>query len=168
MEQISSIVPVANQFAFQLRQVTVKAQSNEALFKLVEQAISRKPIQVIVTPRIDVAGYAYYWMGIRFDRQELDFKLKINEQIGKYILAYLKGDEPLPIVTEFEPSKKIENPEEWLREHEAHHSLSAITSKEELSMRDEVNYLTTKLMFMNGKIKYPSIKCEDVLSLLLA
>ena len=158
---------IENQTPFLIRQVTVKAQTNEALFKLVEQAIDRKPVQVIVTPRIDVVGHAYYWMGVRFDRQELNFKLKINEQIGNYILAYLKGDEPLPTVTEFEPTKTVENAEEWLLQHEAYHSKSAISFKEELAMRGDVNYLTTKLVFMNGKINYPSTKCEDVLSIIL-
>lgn len=152
---------------FQLRQVTVKAESNKSLLKLIQQAIERKPIQVIVTPRVDVVGHPYYWIGIRFDIQELNFKLQVNQQIMDYILAYLKGDETLPAVTEFEASEKIENVSDWLSDHEIVHSRSAISSKEEVVMKEEVSYLTTKLSFMNGKISYPSIKIEDVLSVVM-
>ncbi len=152
---------------FSIRQVAVKAQSNEALFKLIEQAIQRKPVQMIVTPRIDAGGYPYYWVGVRFDYQELNFKLQVNEQIMKYILAYLKGDEELPTVTNFNPTEKIEHVEEWLENHEMNHIFSSIYDKEELSMREGGNYLTRKFVYQNGKINYPSTKCEDVLSIIL-
>lgn len=153
---------------FQLRQIAVKAQSNEALFKLIEQAISRKPVQVIVTPRVDVGGYPYYWIGVRFDYRELNFKLQVTEQIMDYILAYLKGDEQLPTVTDFNPTEKVENVGEWLRSHEVKHIYSALYNKEELSLREGTNYLTKKFVYPHGKINYPSIKCDDALSLLLA
>lgn len=152
---------------FQLRQITVKAQSNQALFKLIEQAIERKPVQVIVTPRIDAGGYPYYWIGVRFDYQELNFKLQVTEQIMDYILAYLKGDEQLPTVTDFNPTEKVQNVDDWQRSHEGKHACSALYGKEELSLREGMNYLTRKLVYPHGKVNYPSVKCEDVLSIIL-
>lgn len=163
-----SQVSVDTKSNFQLRQVTVKGQSNEALFKLIEKAVKESPVQVIVTPRIDAGNYPYYWIGVRFDRQELNFKLLVNDQIVNFILAYLKGDEPLPTVTDFKPTSTVADSEEWLFKHQSSHSQSAISCKEELVMRDDVSYLTTKLNFMNGKVIYPSTKCEDVLSIILA
>lgn len=161
------IASVENKSNFRLRQVTVKAQSNEALFKLIEQAINRRPVQVIVTPRIDVAGLPYYWIGVRFDYQELNFKLQVNDQITKYILAYLKGEKELPTVTEYEPTEKIEDVDGWLMEHEMKHYRHSISFREEINLREGVNYLTKKLIFINGKINYPSTKCDDVLSIIL-
>lgn len=149
-----------------LRQITAKAKSNEALFKLIEQAISRKPVQLIVTPRVDVGGYPYYWIGVRFDYRELNFKLLRSNQIGYFILAYLRGDDTLPEVTEFTPTEKIEDAQEWLYWHHDVHSAGSISCREEISMQDGVNYITKKLIFKNGKINYPSTKCDDVLSLL--
>ncbi|MDR0954723.1 MAG: hypothetical protein LBM20_05005 [Rikenellaceae bacterium] len=158
---------IENKTNFQLYQVTVKAQTNEALFKLIEQAIERKPVQMIVTPRIDVAGYPYYWVGIRSDYRELNFKLQVNDQIMNYILAYLKGDEQLPTVSDFNPTEKIENVAEWLECHEMKHFRSSLYDKEELSMKEGINYLTRKFVYLNGKINYPSTKCDDALSILL-
>lgn len=164
----NTTVSIETKSNFQLRQITVKAQTNEALFKLIEQAISRKPVQVIVTPRIDAGGYPYYWIGVRFDYRELNFKLQVTEQIMDYILAYLKGDEQLPTVTEFNSTERVENVGEWLRGHEVKHNCSSLYNKEELSLREGVNYLTRKLVYINGKVNYPSIKCEDALAILLA
>ncbi len=158
---------VENQTTFQLRQVTVKAQSNEALFKLIQQAISRKPVQVIVTPRVDAAGYPYYWIGVRFDYQELNFKLQVTRQIMDYILAYLQGDEQLPTVTDFTPTEKVENVEEWLRQHEFKHIHSSLYDKEELTIKKDANYLTKKFVYSHEKINYPSVKCEDALGVIL-
>ena len=158
---------VENSTNFQLRQIAVKAQSNEALFKLIGQAISRKPVQVIVTPRVDKGGYPYYWIGVRFDYQELNFKLQVTEQIMDYILAYLKGDSELPTVTEFNPTEKVENIAEWLRGHEVKHIGSSLYNKEEIALKEGSNYLTRKFVYPNGKVNYPSVKCEDILSIIL-
>ena len=167
--QIYSVVSVSveNNTPFYLRQVTVKAQSNEALFKLIQQAIERKPVQMIVTPRVDVSGYPYYWIGVRFDRQELNFKLQVSDQIVKFIHAYLKGEKELPNVCDFNPTEKMENVGEWLTDHEMLHYGDSISFREELTMKDDVNYLTKKMNFINGKIIYPSVVCEDVLSIIL-
>jgi len=154
---------------FQLHQVTVKAQSNEALFKLISQAIERKPVQIIVTPRVDRGNYPYYWVGIRFDIHELDFKLLVNNEIINFIHAYLKGDEELPIVTEFNPTEKVENVNEWLQRHEAAHIFSSLSDKEELVMTtDGVSYLTRKFVYKNGKLYYPSIKFDDALNVIFS
>ena len=160
---METIVNATNNTSVQFRKVaTVKAQSNEALFKLIEQAISRKPVQIIVTPRVDRGGYPYYWVIIRFDLQELHFKLQVNDQIMNFILAYLKGEESLPTVTEFEATEKIENAEDWLFEHEVIITRAGISVKEELSMKDNVNYLIRKGIFINGRINFPPIKFDNV------
>ena len=163
----SNVSNNANNNNFQIHKVTVKAPSNEALFKLIQQATQNKGVQLIVTPRVDVGGYPYYWIGIRVDIKELNFKLQVTEQIMDYILAYLKGDEELPEVTDFNPTEKVENAGEWLCIHEAKHIHSSEYYKDEIAMKEGVSYLTKKLTYRNGKINYPAAKFESVLSFLL-
>ena len=82
------------------------------------------------------------------------------------ILAYLKGDEKLPTVADFYPTENVENADEWLRNHEARHAISALSFNEELTMKGDVCYLTKKYVFKNGTISYPPTRLENALSLL--
>ena len=157
---------IENKTPFLVRQITVKGRNNQELFNILQDAISKKPIQVIASPRIDVAGNAYYWLGVRFDRFELDFKLSVNPQIMDYIFSYLKGEENLPEVTDLAPFAPEMGLSQWVKEHERQHLTSFVKIKEELQMVDNKNYLTTKFVYRNGKLIYPSVEVEDILSLI--
>lgn len=147
-------------------QRVVKGENNEALFNLFKRATDHEEVKAIITPRVDVAGYPYYWVGIRNNSEELVFKLLLTDQIGKYIYAYLKGDEELPTVTDFEPTETVQDVEGWLSQHQGFHFASAISYQEHVSMKEGMSYLTRKLIFKNGRINYPAIKYEDILNLL--
>jgi len=154
------------QTSFQVQKTTVKGQSNESLFRLIEQAINKKAVQLLLAPHVDVGRYPYYWVGVRYDYNELEFKLLVNKQIMDYIDAYLKGDEQLPTVTEYNPMAQVEDVGEWLQNHEAQHADSSLSSKEFLWMKDGVNYLIKTFTYRNGRISYTLNKFEDTLSLL--
>ena len=149
-----------------LRQTIVKANSNEELFNLLKRAIGKNPTRVIITPRVDVAQNAYYWIGVRFGNRELDFKLAVNEEIKSYLRDYMVGIQigDLPEVTNFKP-EQVEDVQEWLTNNMGFHKLGALKTEELLTMRDGVNYLYSKYTLMRGRIYYPSTKVDDVLSL---
>lgn len=162
METVSSNAP-----AMALQQTIVKGGTTDKLFALMQRAIEKKPDAVIVTPRVDRASNAYYWVGVRFENRELDFKLPINQQIKDYILAYLRrSNVELPTVTDFEP-EAVADSNQWLLDHETEHSRFAMHKDEQVHMGDERNYLKLRLKFPFGKIIYPATAVEDVLSLIM-
>lgn len=157
----------ANVPAMALQQTVVKGGTTEKLFALMHRAIEKKPTDVIVTPRVDKGSNAYYWVGVRFENKELDFKLPVNQQIRDYILAYLRrGNVALPEVTDFEP-EAVEDSNQWLLDHETEHSKFAMRKDEQVCMADNKNYLKLRLKFPVGKIIYPAVEVEDILSLIM-
>ena len=162
METVSSNAPVRA-----LQQTIVKGGTTEQLFALMQRAISNNPVEVIVTPRVDKGANAYYWVGVRFENRELDFKLPVNKQIKDYIFAYLRrSNVELPTVTDFEP-EAVADSNQWLLDHETEHSKYAMYKDEQVRMGDEKNYLKLRLKFPFGKIIYPATAVEDVLSLIM-
>lgn len=162
MESVSSNAP-----AMALQQTVVKGGTTDKLFALMQRAIEKKPDAVIVTPRVDKGSNAYYWVGVRFENRELDFKLPVNQQIKDYILAYLRrSNVALPEVTDFEP-EAVADSNQWLLYHETEHSRFAMHKDEQVHMGDEKNYLKLRLQFPFGKIIYPATAVEDVLSLIM-
>ena len=162
MTSVSSNAPV-----MALQQTVIKGGTTEKLFALMQRAIEKKPDAVIVTPRVDRASNAYYWVGVRFENRELDFKLPVNKQIKDYILAYLRrSNVELPTVTDFEP-EAVADSNQWLLDHETEHSKYAMHKDEQVHMGDEKNYLKLRLKFPFGKIIYPATAVEDVLSLIM-
>ena len=162
METVSS-----NAQAMALQQTIVKGGTTEKLFALMHRAIEKKPTAVIVTPQVDKGANAYYWVGVRFENRELDFKLPVNKQIKNYILAYLRrSNVELPTVTDFE-LEAVADSNQWLLDHENEHGKYAMHKDEQVHMGDERNYLKLRLQFPFGKIIYPATAVEDVLSLIM-
>ena len=162
METGSSNAP-----AMALQQTIVKGGTTEKLFALMQRAIEKRPTAVIVTPRVDKGANAYYWVGVRFENRELDFKLPVNKQIKNYILAYLRrSNVELPTVTDFE-LEAVADSNQWLLDHENEHGKYAMHKDEQVHMGDERNYLKLRLKFPFGKIIYPATAVEDVLSLIM-
>ena len=148
MESVSSNAP-----AMALQQTIVKGGTTDKLFALMQRAIEKKPDAVIVTPRVDKGSNAYYWVGVRFEKD--------------YILAYLRrSNVALPEVTDFEP-EAVADSNQWLLDHETQHSKYAMHKDEQVHMGDEKNYLKLRLQFPFGKIIYPATAVEDVLSLIM-
>lgn len=163
MESVSSNAPVRA-----LQQTIVKGGTTEQLFALMQRAISSNPVEVIVTPRVDKGANAYYWVGVRFENRELDFKLPVNKEIKDYILAYLRrGNVELPKVNDFEPEAGIVDINQWLLYHETEHTGFAMHKDEQVRMSDDKNYLKLRLKFPFGKIIYPATAVEDILSLIM-
>ena len=88
--EMTSVSANSNAPVKALQQTIVKGGTTEKLFALMQRAIEKRPTAVIVTPRVDKGSNAYYWVGVRFENRELDFKLPVNKQIRDYILAYLR------------------------------------------------------------------------------
>jgi hypothetical protein len=163
MESVSANAPVRA-----LQQTIVKGGTTEQLFALMQRAISNNPVEVIVTPRVDKGSNAYYWVGVRFESRELDFKLPVNQQIKDYILSYLRrGNVALPEVTDFEPEAGIVDVNQWILDHEAEHEKYAMHKDEQVSMSNGKNYLKLRLKYHFGKIIYPAAEVEDILSLIM-
>ena len=89
-----------------LRLVKMKFDTNAKMVRTLTAAVSKGIDKLILTPRVDVAGCGYVWLGIRKGRIELDGKLLLNRQIGEYLLAYLQGTE-LPEITDFDSDREI-------------------------------------------------------------
>lgn len=158
----------SNSTATTLRQTIVKGGTTQQLFTLMSRAMANNPVDVIVTPRVDKGSNAYYWVGVRFENRELDFKLPMNRQIRAYILAYLRrGNVELPKVTDFEPETGIMDMGQWILDHEAEHEKFAIHKDEHVSMAGGKNYLKVRLRYHFGKIIYPATEVEDILSLIM-
>lgn len=148
-----------------LRVIKLKAETNDKVFKSLNNAIKAGATTLIVTPRVDVAGCGYVWFGIRKEQTELDGKLLLNEQIVNYIKAFLMGEE-LPAVTNCEPDNAICCQEEWLATVEAEVTKLADSSYEEYQQNDEgIGYLVKKYTFANGKVVMPAQQVADVAEL---
>ena len=148
-----------------LRVIKLKAETNDKVFKSLNNAIKAGATTLIVTPRVDVAGCGYVWFGVRKEQTELDGKLLLNEQIANYIKAFLMGEE-LPAVTIYDPDSEICCQEEWLAQIESEIAALADTSYEEYQQNDEgVGDLGKKYCFANGKVIMPAQQVADVAEL---
>ena len=148
-----------------LRVIKLKAETNDKVFKSLNNAIKAGATTLIVTPRVDVAGCGYVWFGIRKGQTELDGKLQLNNQIWDFVQAFLLGEE-LPEVTNYNPDSEACCQEEWLATVEAEVAKLADSSYEEYQQNDEgVGYLVQKYTFANGKVVMPAQQVADVAEL---
>ena len=148
-----------------LRVIKLKAETNDKVFKSLNNAIKAGATTLIVTPRVDVAGCGYVWFGIRKGQTELDGKLLLNNQIWDFVQAFLLGEE-LPEVTNYNPDSEACCQEEWLAIVEAEVDKLADSSYEEYQQNDEgVGYLVKKYTFANGKVVMPAQQVADVAEL---
>lgn len=151
---------------FPIHRVELKGMNNYEAFDVVRRAVEKgKVLRMLVTPNIDRNGCPYYWMGLRYDRNEIVFKLMVNDEISSYIMACLSGDDEKPEVSTCVPDNVTENRDEWLIEHRLTMAGKAQTVKEELVSSNGRYFLNTKLGFKNGKVSF-SEELDDVLSFL--
>ena len=151
---------------FDIHRVELRGMNNYEAFDVVRRAVeNRKVLRMLVTPGVDKNNCPYYWIGLRYDINEIVFKLLVNEEIEAYIMAFLKGDEEKPEVTSCVPDTVTGNKADWLEEHKMIQSGYAESSKEAMTMSNGRTFLCTKLKFQNGKISY-SEEYSDILSFL--
>ena len=73
-----------------IQRLALKGMDNQSLINLIRQASTNFPdTSLIITPRIDQSGQAYYWTGLRYGNTELDFALLLNREIEAFILCFL-------------------------------------------------------------------------------
>lgn len=70
------------------QRLELQSMSPEKLLNIIRIAAENYPnTSLILTPRIDQSGQAYYWTGLRYGGcTELDFKLCLNKEIEAFIL----------------------------------------------------------------------------------
>ena len=95
---------------FYIHRVELRGMNNSEAFDVVRRAVENgKVLRMLVTPGVDRNGCPYYWMGLRYDRNEIVFKLLANDEISAYIMAFLKGEEDMPEVSTCVPDMVSEN-----------------------------------------------------------
>lgn len=63
------------------RIVTMKSGNNQAMVQTVQKAVTHGIDALIITPRVDVAGNKYAWVGLRKGKTELQGKILLNSHI---------------------------------------------------------------------------------------
>ena len=130
----------------------MKYENNAQMVGVMQKAIGLGLDAIIITPRVDVAGCGYVWVGLRKGQTELQGKLLLNAQIWAYLLAALLGEE-LPEINNCDADSEICCQGEWRREEYTQDAESG------------TGYLTHSWIFPNGKIKMPAEAMEDVTAL---
>ena len=98
----------------------LELQSMGTLLNIIRIAATNYPdTSIILTPRIDQSGQAYYWTGLRYGGcTEIDFKLCLNKEIEAFILCFLlKGRNGLVDVGNFTPDSRMTQDIDWLQSH---------------------------------------------------
>ena len=100
------------------QRLELKNMSTEKIISIIRVAAKNyDDTSLILTPRIDQSGQAYYWTGLRYgEYTELDFKLCLNKEIEAFILCFLlKGKDGLVDVGNFTPDPAITHGINWLQ-----------------------------------------------------
>lgn len=153
---------------FLMRQVVLKPRTAKEAVEVLKDAIAKdQNLQLIVTPRVDKGRKAYFYIGVRKDRQEVDFKLPVSRDTRNYVLAYLNGEQSLPEINSFDPETVasadeaawVETIEDQLREMNA-------VGKERVEMTDDASYLKVTYKMRNGKVSFDKGVVESLFALL--
>ena len=100
------------------QRLELQSMSTEKLLNIIRIAVENYPdTSLILTPRIDQSGQAYYWTGLRYGGcTELDFVLLLNKEIEAFILCFLlKGRDGLVDVGNFTPDNRMTHGIDWLQ-----------------------------------------------------
>ena len=144
----------------------LKGMTNAQLVSLIRTAAENFPdTSLILTPRIDQYGQAYYWTGLRYGGCiELDFKLCLNKEIEAFILCFLiKGRDGLVDVGNSAPDPTMTHGISWLQSHLYRHLEYCQGFKDFIRTSNGRTFQNRKLTFPHGSIVY-SQEIKDVLS----
>ena len=144
-----------------IQRLALKGMDNQSLINLIRQASTNFPdTSLIITPRIDQSGQAYYWTGLRYGSTELDFTLLLNREIEAFILSFLiKGRDGLTDISDYTPAPTMTRNINWLQSHMYRH----LEYSQQRYSKGRT-FKNRKLTFPHGSIVY-SHEIENVLSI---
>ena len=148
------------------QRLELKSMSTEKLINIIRIAATNYPdTSLILTPRIDQSGQAYYWTGLRYGGcTELDFKLCLNKEIEAFILCFLlKGRDGLVDVGNFTPDNRMTQGIDWLQSHLYRHLEYCQGVRDFIRTSNGRTFQNRKLTFSHGSIVY-SQEIKDVFS----
>lgn len=154
-----------NQF-IPYQRLELQSMSTEKLISIIRIAANNyDDTSLILTPRIDQYGQAYYWTGLRYGEcTELDFKLCLNKEIEAFILCFLlKGKDGLVDVGNFTPNPTMTHGINWLQSHMYRHLEYSQGLKNFIRTSNGRTFQNRKLTFSYGSIVY-SQEIKDVFS----
>ena len=148
------------------QRLDLKGMTTSALVNLIGVAATNfQGTSLILTPRIDQNGYAYYWTGLRYrECTELDFKLMLNREIESFILCFLvKGKDGLLDISDYTPDLTMTRGIDWLQYHQYRHLEYCQGFKDFIRTSNGRTFQNRKLTFPYGSIIY-SQEIKDVFS----
>lgn len=147
------------------QRLALKGMDNQSLINLIRQASTNFPdTSLIITPRIDQSGQAYYWTGLRYGSTELDFALLLNRDIEAFILSFLiKGKDGMTDISNYSPDPTMTNGINWLQSHMYRHLEYSQQTQDFIRHSNGRTFQNKKLKFPFGSIVY-SQEIENVLS----
>ena len=148
------------------QRLELKSMSTEKLLNIIRIAATNYPdTSLILTPRIDQSGQAYYWTGLRYGGcTELDFKLCLNKEIEAFILCFLiKGRDGLVDVGNFTPDNRMTQGIDWLQSHLYRHLEYCQGVRDFIRTSNGRTFQNRKLTVPHGSIVY-SQEIKDVFS----
>lgn len=148
-----------------IQRLTLKGMATEQLIKLIRKAAANFPdTSLIVTPRIDQSGQAYYWVGLRYGSTELDFALLLNREAESFILCFLlKGRDGLTDISDYSPDPTMTMGIDWLQSHLYRHLEYSQQTQDYIRYSNGRTFKNRKLTFPFGSIVY-SQEIENILS----
>ena len=147
------------------QRLTLKGMDNQSLIHLIRQASANFPdTTLIITPRIDQSGQAYYWTGLRYGTTELDFTLLLNREIEAFILCFLiKGKDGMTDINNYSPDPTMTRNINWLQSHLYRHLEYSQQTQDFIRYSNGRTFKNRKLTFPFGSIVY-SQEIDNVLS----
>ena len=155
-----------NQSFIPYQRLELKKMSTEQIISIIRVAATNyDDTSLILTPRIDQNGYAYYWIGLRYgEYTELDFKLMLNREIEAFILCFLlKGKDGLLDISDYTPDPTMARGIDWLQYHQYRHLEYSQGVKDFIRTSNGRTFQNRKLTFPHGSIVY-SQEIKDVFS----
>lgn len=157
---------------FLTRQVKLSPQTNEESFRLITNTILQakgQPLEIIATPGVDKLGNAYFFVGLRINRHEVDLKLSVNEAMVAMVLAFMCGSDKLLQVDDLNPMKiSAEEKIAWYQNLERQMSELKAVRKEKIEVTEYGTYMKVTYKLPHGKITINHGKVENLMQLLTA
>ena len=149
-----------------IQRLTLKGMDSQSLIHLIRQASANFPdTSLIITPRIDQSGQAYYWTGLRYGTTELDFALLLNREIEQMILCFLiKGRDGMTDISNCSPDPTMTRGINWLQSHMYRHLEYSQQTQDFIRYSNGRTFKNKKLTFLHGSIVY-SQEIESVFPL---
>lgn len=152
------------------QQFKLYPRSNEEAVSILFNTISQRenqPLQLIATPGIDINGNAYIYIGMRIDRQEVDYKLPVNDAILEVVLQYMNGADELPAVDNIQPEKvEDDQKENWIKKLEEKVNAFQAVKKETVELTDKANYVKVSYRLQRGKLTFNKGRVNNIIDLL--